>query len=157
MYARTPAELPESRVWRPAHTHPSPPALWHSESVSAPGSTRPINIEHQDAGKVTNVAIAVHSYLINRRTRKELGNKGITIIITIFSSIKRYEEFDTMFMRQKRNVTALLIWCLTHGRFIRSDQSSNSCVFSITRALSSTVRSSVKPLNSAKNTNGSVI
>lgn len=57
MYARTPAELPESRVWRPAHTHPSPPALWNSESVSAPGSTRPRNKQHQDAGKVTNVAI----------------------------------------------------------------------------------------------------
>ncbi len=31
--------------------------------------------------------------------------------------------FDIMFMRQKRNETARLIWITPHGPFIRSDQS----------------------------------
>ncbi len=31
--------------------------------------------------------------------------------------------FDIMFMRQKRNETARLIWITAHGPFIRSDQS----------------------------------
>ncbi len=30
--------------------------------------------------------------------------------------------FDIMFMRQKRNETARLIWIAPHGPFIRSDQ-----------------------------------
>ncbi len=33
--------------------------------------------------------------------------------------------FDIMFMRQKRNEPARLIWIAPHGPFIRSDQSSN--------------------------------
>ncbi len=32
--------------------------------------------------------------------------------------------FDIMFMRQKRNETARLIWIAPHGQFIRSDHSS---------------------------------
>ncbi len=32
--------------------------------------------------------------------------------------------FDILFMRQKRNETARLIWIAPHGPFIRSDQSS---------------------------------
>lgn len=77
MYASTPVEPPESRAWRPAHTHPSPPALWRLESVSAPGSTRPTKSKHQDAGKLTNVAITltVITDLIIVCARKERKEK----------------------------------------------------------------------------------
>lgn len=83
MYARTPIEPPESRAWRPAHTHPSPPALWHSESVSAPGSTRPTNSEHQDAGKLTNVAIrlTVTADLINAGARNERKERKVQCVL----------------------------------------------------------------------------
>ncbi len=42
--------------------------------------------------------------------------------------------FDIMFMRQKRNETARLIWIASHGPFIRSDQSQTATQRELTRA-----------------------
>ncbi len=42
--------------------------------------------------------------------------------------------FDIMFMRQKRNETARLIWIAPHGPFIRSDQSQTAAQRELTRA-----------------------
>ncbi len=39
-----------------------------------------------------------------------------------------------MFMRQKRNETAWLIWIAPHGPFIRSDQSQTAARRELTRA-----------------------
>ncbi len=42
--------------------------------------------------------------------------------------------FDIMFMRQKRNETARLIWIAPHRPFIRSDQSQTAARHELTRA-----------------------
>ncbi len=61
--------------------------------------------------------------------------------------------FDIMFMRQKRNETAQLIWIAPSSL----EQNGSGADALVTRALNSAVRSSVKRLNSAMNTNYSVI
>ncbi len=72
--------------------------------------------------------------------------------------------FDIMFMRQKRNETARLIWIAPHGPFIRSIKVQTARGASSLEQMrlghastNSAMRSSVKRLNSAMNTNDSVI
>ncbi len=69
--------------------------------------------------------------------------------------------FDIMFMRHKWNETARLIWSAPHlshlSRGGTLEQMRLLADETITRALNSAVRSSVKHLNSAMNTNDYVI